>query len=140
MKNALHTRSARFLMAVSALFAGAALMSGPALAAGDAAAGEKVFKKCAVCHAVGPKAHNKVGPNLNGVIGRKAGTEKGYNYSKAMKASGLTWTPANITKYVQNPKATVPGNKMAFAGLKTQADINNLLAYLGTFKADGSKK
>ena len=52
----------------------------------------------------------------------------------------FSWTPANITKYVQNPKATVPGNKMAFAGLKTQADINNLLAYLGTFKADGSKK
>jgi len=112
----------------------------PAAADGDAAAGEKIFNtKCKVCHQIGPGAHNLVGPNLNGVIGRKAGTEEGYNYSDAMKGSGLTWDEATFKEYITDPKAKVPGIKMIFAGLPKDTDRDNLYAYLAQFKADGSK-
>ena len=110
-----------------------ALASAPTWAAGDAALGQKVFMKCAACHDVA-KGVNKVGPTLKGVIGRKAGTVEGYSYSEPMKNSGLTWDDATIADYLKNPKAKVPGTKMAFAGLKDQAEIDNLVAYLDTQK------
>ena len=106
--------------------------------AGDAVAGETVFKKCMSCHAVGDGARNKVGPVLNGVVGRTAGTFPEYRYSEAMVAAGtggLVWTPENLAKYLAAPKEFVPGNKMAFAGLKEQADIDNVIAYLATLPA-----
>jgi cytochrome c len=90
-----------------------------------------------VCHAVGPGAANKTGPELNGVIGRKAGSAPGYNYSDANKNSGITWDEATFTKYIANPKGVVPGTKMTFAGLKNDADIANLIAYLKQFGLDG---
>ena len=73
---------------------------------------------------------NKIGPNLHGIIGRAAGTAEGFNYSEAMKSSGLTWDEATIEKYLRDPKGFVPKNKMAFAGLKKDSDLANVLAYI----------
>lgn len=105
----------------------------------DAAAGEKVFLKCKVCHQVGEGAKNGVGPNLNGLFGRKSGTVEGYSYSDANKNSGITWEPAVFAEYIKNPRAKVPGTKMVFAGITNEKDIADLTAYLAQFKADGSK-
>ena len=108
-------------------------------AAQDAAAGEKVFAKCKVCHHIGEGATNFVGPVLNGVVGRKAGTYPGYNYSDANKNSGLTWDEATLKVYLKDPKAKVPGTKMIFAGLPKDEDIDNVIAYLKQFGPDGKK-
>lgn len=105
---------------------------------GDAVAGEAVFKKCMTCHAVGEGARNKVGPVLNGIVGRPAGTFPDFHYSPAMLKAGedgVIWTPENLAKYLLAPKEFVPGNKMAFPGLKEQADIDNVIAYLATLPA-----
>ena len=107
---------------------------------GDAAAGKTVFAVCGACHAVGPGAANKVGPELNGLIGRKAGTAPGYRYSAAMANSGLTWDVATFQKYIADPKGVVPGNKMPYGGLKDPTQVANLTAYLASFNADGSSK
>src|SRR6201996_6905553 len=122
------------------------LMSGVALAgsvnvanAQDAALGEKVFAKCKVCHQIGEGAKNAIGPELNGVVGRKAGTVAGYNYSDANKNSGITWDEANLKEYLKDPKAKVPGTKMVFPGLKSDDDIANVIAYLKQFGPDGKK-
>jgi cytochrome c len=128
---------------IARLFAGAALLigtTGLAHAAGDPAEGEKVFAKCKICHQMGEGAKNAVGPELNGVIGRKAGTAPGYNYSDANKSSGITWDEATFREYIKNPKAKIPGTKMIFAGLPKETDIDNLLAYLQQFGPDGKKK
>ena len=114
----------------------AALLMGPAQAAGDAALGADVFKKCAACHAVGENAKNKVGPVLNDVFGRTAGTAADYKYSKAMidaGAGGLVWTEATLLPYLHKPKDVVPGTKMSFPGLPNEEDEANLIAYLLTF-------
>ena len=122
---------------VSALLAVGILGILPAKAEGDAAAGKKVFNKCMACHdAVNDK--DKVGPSLHGVVGRTAGSLASFQakYSDAMKAAGaggLVWDEANIAEYLKAPKTKVPGNKMAFPGLKEDADIANVIAYL---KAD----
>src|SRR5665647_516302 len=86
----------------------------------DAAAGEKVFGVCKMCHQIGEGAKNAVGPVLNGVIGRKAGSVAGYNYSAANKDSGITWDEATFREYIKDPKAKVPGTKMIYAGLKDE--------------------
>jgi len=99
----------------------------------DAAAGEKVFLVCKVCHQVGDSAKNAVGPVLNGLFGRKAGTVAGYSYSNANKNSGITWDEATFSEYIKDPKAKVPGTKMAFAGLKDEQKIKDLIAYLHAF-------
>ncbi|MEQ1899172.1 MAG: cytochrome c family protein [Devosia sp.] len=111
----------------------------PAFAAGDPLAGETVFKKCAACHAVGEGAKNKVGPELNELMGRVAGTALDYNYSQAMidaGAAGLIWTPESLVPWLHKPKEAVAGTKMTFAGLGEQADIDNVIAYLLTFSPD----
>jgi cytochrome c len=103
---------------------------------GNAEAGEDVFKKCRACHAVGADATNKVGPLLNGIIGRKSGTVDGFNYSDSNKeagAKGLVWNEAELLKYLENPQAYMPKNKMAFAGLKDEQDRLDVLAYLKKF-------
>jgi len=116
------------------------LLAGYAQAqAQDAAAGEKVFAQCRACHQIGPNAKNAVGPELNGVIGRHSGSVEGYNYSAANKNSGLTWDEATFREYIQNPKAKVPGTKMIYAGLKDEQKINDLIAYLKQFDAQGQK-
>lgn len=123
------------------------VMTAIALAAGlstaqaqDLGAGEQSFRKCFPCHSVGADAKNKVGPVLNGLEGRKAGTIDGYNYSDANKKSGIVWSKETFEDYIKNPMAKVPGTKMAFAGIKNEREIENLWAYLAQFKADGSKK
>jgi cytochrome c len=116
-----------------------AALSGHAMAQ-DAAAGEAVFKQCRACHAVGPDAHTLVGPVLNGLDGRKAGTIAGFDYSPANKNSGIIWSEATFKEYIPNPIAKIPGTKMAFVGIKKEKDIADLWAYLKQFKADGSMK
>lgn len=122
-------------MIARATLAALLLASGPAFAqgAGDPAAGEKVFNQCKACHTI-EAGKNRVGPSLHGVVGRAAGTAEGFQYSPAMKSSGLTWTPENLDKYLTDPKALVPGNKMAFAGLKKPEDRANVIAYLSQQK------
>jgi cytochrome c len=115
------------------------LTSTAASLAQDAAAGEKVFAVCKACHQVGETAKNAVGPVLNGIIGRKAGTYTGYNYSDANKNSGLTWDEATFREYIKDPKAKVPGTKMIYAGLKDEQKISDLLAYLKQYGPDGKK-
>jgi cytochrome c len=122
--------------AASVAFAASA---GQAFAAGDAAAGEKVFAKCKSCHQIGETAKNMIGPQLNGLSGRKAGAAEGFNYSEPMKSSGITWDEASFKEFIKNPKAKVPGTKMVFQGLATEGDQDNLWAYLSQFKADGTK-
>jgi cytochrome c len=99
----------------------------------DAAAGERVFLVCKACHQVGDTAKNAVGPILNGLLGRKAGSVDGYNYSDANKNSGITWDEATFTDYIKDPKAKIPGTKMAFAGIKDEQKIKDLIAYLHQF-------
>lgn len=113
-------------------------LSGTAIAQ-DAAAGEKVFAKCKICHQVGAGAKNAVGPVLNGIVGREAGSIEGYTYSPANKNSGLTWDEATLKEYLKNPRAKVPGTKMIFPGLQNEADIENVIAYLKQFGPDGKK-
>jgi len=125
---------------IGALTALALAASLGAAAAQDAAAGENTFKVCKACHQIGEGAKIAVGPVLNGVVGRPAGTYPGYNYSEANKNSGLVWDEATLTVYLKDPKAKVPGTKMAFAGLKKDEDIANVIAYLKQFDADGKKK
>lgn len=120
--------------------AGAALVaSAGAAIAQDAAAGEKVFTKCKICHQIGENAKNAVGPVLNGVVGRPAGSYPGYNYSEANKTSGITWDEANLKAYLKNPREKVPGTKMVFPGLPSDDDIANVIAYLKQFGPDGKK-
>jgi cytochrome c len=106
----------------------------PAFAAGDAAAGKKIFTRCMACHEAAVDK-DKVGPSLHGVVGRKAGSLPSYagKYSSAMKKAGeagLVWDEANLAVYLKSPKDKVPGNKMGFPGLKDDADIANVIAYL----------
>jgi len=102
-------------------------------------AGEKAFAVCKACHRVGEGAKNAVGPTLNGVVGRPAGMVEGFKYSDATKNSGLTWDEATLTEYLKNPKAKVPGTKMAFAGVKDDAKIADIIAYLKQLAADGTR-
>ena len=103
----------------------------------DADAGKRVFNKCLACHAIGPGATTKVGPELNGLIGRKAGSVAGYNYSDANKNSGITWTEDEFTGYIRNPQGVVKGTKMTFAGLKSDKEIADLPAFLKSCGPDG---
>jgi len=118
-----------------------ALVAIPAVAAaeGDVALGQKVFLKCKACHQIGENAKNAVGPELNGLFGRHSGAVEGYKYTDANKNSGIVWDETVFREYIHNPKAKVPGTKMAFPGLKNDADIDNLIAYIKQFGPDGKK-
>jgi cytochrome c len=107
------------------------VMALPAVAsAQDAEAGKAVFNKCRACHDIGEGAKNKVGPQLNNILGRKAGTVEGFNYSDALKNSGIVWDEASLDGYIADPKGKIPGNKMVFVGIKDEADRKNLIAFL----------
>ena len=103
--------------------------AGAAQAQGDPEKGAKVFNKCKACHAV-DEAKNKVGPHLVGIFGRPAGSVEGFKYSDAMKSSGIVWEDDTIAAYLKEPKAYIPGNRMAFVGLRKDDEIADLLAYL----------
>jgi cytochrome c len=95
----------------------------------DVDAGKKVFNQCRACHVL-DQTTNRVGPHLGGLIGRKAGSVEGFSYSEAMKNSGITWDEEQLAKYLKDPKGAIPGNKMAYAGVKKDDDLKNLIAYL----------
>jgi len=106
----------------------------------DAAAGKTSFNKCLACHAIGEDAKNKVGPQLNGLDGRKSGTAPDYNYSDANKNSGITWNETEFKEYIKDPKGKVPGTKMAFAGVKNEKEVNDLWAFISQYDKDGKTK
>ncbi|QDH36104.1 cytochrome c family protein [Porphyrobacter sp. YT40] len=99
----------------------------------DVAAGEKTFALCRSCHVL-DEGVNRVGPSLYNVVGREAGSVAGYSYSDANKSSGVTWTEENLFEYLKDPKAYIPGTKMAFPGIKNDQDRANLVAYLASTK------
>jgi len=107
----------------------AAALVGPAAYAGDAAKGQKVFNKCKACHEVATEK-NKVGPHLRGLFGRTAGTVEGFAYSDEMKALGIVWSEETLKPYLVDPKAVVPKGKMAFAGLKKEEELEDVIEYL----------
>lgn len=121
----------RFLLSACAVAGLLTTVSGAALADGDAAAGKKVFNKCKVCHSLAA-GDNKIGPSLAGIIDRASGTVEGFKYSEAMAGAGLTWDAATLDQYLADPKGFIPGNKMAFVGLKKEADRANVIAYLAS--------
>jgi cytochrome c len=115
------------------MLSAALVWSVSAYADGDAAHGEQLFKQCKICHSIGANAKAGVGPEQNGVYGSKAGSRAGYNFSAAMKEAGekgLAWNDANLDKFLENPKALVPGTKMVFPGLKNEKDRQDVIAYL----------
>jgi cytochrome c len=106
----------------------------------DPEAGKAAFKRCSICHAVGENAQNKIGPELNGLDGRKAGSVADFDYSDAHKNSGIVWSEATFKQYIKDPQAAVPGTKKVFAGLKDEQPAADLWAYLRAFNADGGLK
>jgi cytochrome c len=112
----------------------AAAMATSALAAGNATNGASVFERCAICHSNTKSGPNKIGPNLFGIVGRKAGTYPGFSYSSAMTKSGIVWTDAKLDAYISSPQTAVPGNKMPFAGIANNNQRADVIAYLDTLK------
>ena len=105
------------------------LPAGVARADGDAARGEAKFQDCAACHKLEAGANN-VGPSLHGIFTRKAGELADFRYSPAIKRSGITWTPETLDKFITDPQAMVPGNRMPYAGMASASDRADLIAYL----------
>ena len=125
---------------LSALVVIASTAAASAAFAQDAAAGKSSFNKCLACHAIGEGAKNKVGPELNGLDGRKSGSAPDYSYSEANKNSGVTWSKDQFLEYIKDPKAKIPGTKMAFAGIKNEKEANDLWAYVSQYDKDGKTK
>jgi cytochrome c len=106
--------------------------SGLAARAADVAAGEAAFEmKCGTCHSAAA-GRNAIGPSLFGIVGRKAGTVPGFAYSANNKLSGIVWNEETLAAYIAKPKAVVGANKMTYAGIKTESERNNVVAYLAT--------
>ena len=123
------------------IVAGVLIVTSTGLAsAQDVEKGANSFKKCLACHAIGEGAKNKIGPQLNGLDGRKSGTAPDYNYSDANKNSGITWNEAQFKEYIKDPKAKIPGTKMVFAGVKNEKEVNDLWAFISQFDKDGKIK
>ena len=106
----------------------------------DVEKGATIFKKCALCHKIGPGAANMVGPVLNGLDGRHSGSVAGFNYSDANKNSAIVWSEQTFGDYIKDPKAKIPGTKMVFAGIKNEQEAKDLWAYLKQFDAQGNIK
>jgi cytochrome c len=107
-----------------------ALLAAASAQAADLAAGKAVFARCRICHSAAPGAPGAVGPNLHGLFGRKAGSVADYDYSTAMKQSGVVWDDATLGRFLRDPKAFIPGNKMGFPGIGDAREIADLIAYL----------
>ena len=127
------TLSALIVIASSSAVASAAL-------AQDAAAGKTSFNKCLACHAIGEGAKNRVGPQLNGLDGRKSGTAPDYSYTDANKNSGVTWNEAQFKEYIKEPRTKIPGTKMSFAGIKNEKEAGDLWAFISQHDKDGKTK
>jgi len=113
---------------------GLLIAASAAQAAGNASNGQAMFNRCAICHDNHKGGVNKIGPNLFGVVGRRAGTYPGFSYSDAMKSSGITWTNDKLDAYLTSPGEVVKGNKMAFAGIQNASQRADVIAYLDTLK------
>ena len=127
-------------LTLSALVVIASSAAASAALAQDVAAGKTSFNKCMACHSIGEGAKNKIGPELNGLDGRKSGTAPDFNYSDANKNSGITWNEAQFKEYIRDPKAKIPGTKMAFAGIKNDKEVNDLWAFIAQYDKDGKTK
>ena len=125
---------------VKKLIAAVVLITASAVSgvAQDAQKGKTVFNVCLVCHAIGPGAQNKIGPELNSLDGRKAGTVPNFDYSDANKNSGIVWNEATFMDYIKDPKAKIPDTKMVFAGVKNEQQAKDLWAYISQFDAGGN--
>ena len=132
------TRLSLVIVAVTVLGATSARAQGEIK--GNPQQGEQTFVICRACHQIGPGAQNAVGPVLNGVVGRKAGTYPGYEYSSANKNSGIVWTPQELNTYLTDPQKVVPGTKMIFPGLKSPEQRANVIAFLEQYGPNGQKK
>jgi cytochrome c len=106
----------------------------------DAQKGAAVFNVCLACHTIGPGAQNKIGPELNGLDDRKAGTAPSFDYSDANKDSGIIWNEATFEEYIKNPQAKIPGTKMIFPGIKNEQQVKDLWAYVSQFDTNGNVK
>jgi cytochrome c len=127
-------------LTLSVLVVIASSATASAALAQDVAAGKTSFNKCLACHAIGDGAKNKVGPELNGLNGRKSGSAPDYSYSDANKNSGITWSEAEFKDYIKDPKAKIPGTKMIFPGIKNEKEANDLWAFLAQYDKDGKTK
>jgi cytochrome c len=108
----------------------------------DATAGERVFAQCRACHQIGETARNGVGPQLNGLFGRTAGSVPGYSYSEAYKrpeVASKVWSEENFSAYIRDPRGVTPGTRMVYAGLKQDGQIRDLVAFLRQFEAGGKR-
>jgi cytochrome c len=99
------------------------------------AAGRKAFQRCANCHQVGPGARSNFGPQLNGIVGRRAGSAPDFDYSPAMRKAGFVWDEARLAAFVRDPDAVVPGTKMRFWGFMSERQVRDLVAYLRSVPA-----
>jgi len=129
----------RFMIATAIVV----LCSGAAYADGDPAKGEQAFRICSACHAIGPGAKTKVGPELNGVVGRKWASVEGYSYSSDLTAGrdqGKVWDEATLDDYLTNPKHLAPHGKMGFGGFPQASKRADVIAFLKQFDAQGNKK
>ncbi|WP_029029334.1 c-type cytochrome [Salinarimonas rosea] len=123
------------------IVAAAAFLAAPGIAAaqeaaGDPQAGERVFNQCRACHMVGENAQNRVGPVLNDLFGREAGSLEDYNYSQAMQDYDVTWTHETFRTYIKDPRGEVPGTKMVYPGLRNDEQVTDLIAYLEQYDDD----
>jgi cytochrome c len=121
---------------VTIIMAGSSALS----MAQDAQKGAAAFNICLACHAIGAGAQNKIGPELNGLDGRKAGSVPNFEYSDANKNSGIVWNEGTFEEYIKNPAAKVPGTKMIFPGIKNEQQAKDLWAYVSQFDANGDIK
>ena len=121
-----------WITAAAVIVAGLAIAGGPAAAqSGEASKGQRVFNtQCKACHTVEKDGAQTTGPNLYGLFGRKAGSSAGYDYSEAMKNSGIVWDDATLADYNRDPKGKVPGTKMVYNGVKNAGQLADLVAYL----------
>jgi cytochrome c len=126
-------------LTLSVLTAGMSLAVPSQAWAQNAEAGERVYAQCRACHQVGENARNLVGPQLNGMFGRKTGSVAGYSYTDANKNANITWDDQTFSDYIVDPKGKIPGTKMAFAGVKNPQQVTDLIAYLKQFDASGKK-
>lgn len=116
------------------VLAAAVLVPLSAEAGGNASQGKSYFARCAICHSNEKGAPNRIGPNLFGVVGRKAASMPNFFYSAAMKRSNITWTEEKLEAYINKPQMVVPGNRMAFAGVTSHQQVDDIVAYLKTLK------
>lgn len=129
-------------ISVPGLAAAALLFMTAQVLAGDKVAGEAVFKRCAACHAIGEDAQNKVGPKLNGIMGKTPGTQEEFSFSESLVqfGEGKIWSADLMAAWLKDPKSLVPGNRMAFGGIKDKKDLEDILAYLSSFDSEGEQQ